>query len=376
MPPTIVLPTGRDRDLGLVLLFLSAVTYYAAPPLALEFGANKGTVALFSTPIGTLFLIMGLATTFFSRKKITLKDDMVVIKDGYFAKPLHLRYENTPTFKLTGFEEEDSSKAAEVWTVHMVDEGRQYLIDRRVGQQMASRSLAERLAKGARGSMIEAQDGRNYTFAVEELDLSFVERVNRYPEMLGKEVPEPPDKVVKFERTDTGIKVSWSFFRSGLLFEIFCVSAFMVAAAFIPLPGGPRGQGFSLFDAEMAEGDYRYFIGVAVFTALSLFLLAGYRTTLELISPKRVYSRTTIWGVPIRGGGIPLEELEHIAVTVTSRGPYLQMISDRKILRERLPSTNIARWLAWEFRNRLAELAPESCHIEQSIEMNTFSDLI
>ncbi|HIB68383.1 MAG TPA: hypothetical protein EYO33_25630 [Phycisphaerales bacterium] len=371
MATKISLPTNRDRDLGFVMLFLSAVSYYVVPPLAHEFGVAAGKVVPISTPLGALLMLLGIASIFFSKKKISVKEKLVVVKDGFFSRPLNLRYEEIPTFKLTGFEDESKGGSQEVWTVHMIDGARQYLIDRRIGQQMASRSLAERLAKAVRGSLIENQDGKNFEFKVEELDLSFVERVDRYPEMLGHEVEEPSDKVVDYEKTPEGLKVSWCFFRSSLLFELFCVASFLVAAAFIPLPGGPDGQGFSLFQAEMAEGDYRYFIGIAVFTVVSLILLAGYRNTLELIVPKRVQSRTTVWGIPVRGGRISLDELEHIAVTVTSRGPDIQFISDRKILRERLPAINIARWLAWEFRNRLANLSPESTHVEQSVEMHS-----
>lgn len=369
-PSKISLPTARDRDLGLVLLFVSAATYFAVPPLVYEFGLSKGTAAMFSTPIGAILMIMGLAATFLSRKVITVEEGLVKVKDGFLARPLRLKYEEPPTFKLSGFEEESNGRSDEIWTVHMAEQGRQYLIDRRVGQQIASRNLAERLAKAVRGSLIESYDGNTYNFDADELDLSFVERVDRYPEMLGQEVEEPSDKVVSFDRTDRGLKVTWCYFRSGLLFELFCVAAALIAAAFVPLPGGPDGQGFSLFDAEMAEGDYRYFIGVGVFTVVSLILLAGYRNTLELITNKRVQSRTSVWGIPLSGGRIALDKLEHVGVSVTSRGPYLQLISDHKILRQRMPATNIARWLGWEFRNHLAAHKPTEMAVEQSVEMS------
>jgi hypothetical protein len=372
MATKISLPTYRDRDLGLVLLFLSAVVYFLAPPLANEFGFSKGSAALISMPCGALLMIAGILTFFASRKRIYVEEGLVRIKDGFFARQLRLKFEKTPAFKLSGFEENSNGRSAEVFTVHMVDEGRQYLIDRRIGEQAASRSLAERLAKAVRGPMIEAYEGSSYTFKADELDLSFVERVHRYPKMLGPKVQEPADKVVNFERQENGLRVRWSHLRSGLLFELFCVSAFLVAAAFIPLPDGPEGQAYSLFEIEMLEGDYRYFIGVGTFTAVSILLLAGYRNTIELIAPKRVQSRTSIWGIPIRGGRISLDDLENVAVTVTSRGPFLQFISDKRILRERMPATNIARWLGWEFRSYLAGLSPEKCEAEQSVEMNAF----
>jgi len=373
MASTISLPTSRDRDLGMILLFLSAVSYFAVPPLAFEFGFNSGVVAAYSAPIGVLLTILGLLAIFAARKKISVEGNVVKVKDGFLAKALRFQYSSAPTFKLGGFEEEEGRRSNEIWTVHMVDDGKQYLIDRRLSDQTSSRSLAEYLAKATKGSVIETYNGKSYKFATDELDLSFVERVHRHPEMLGKEVPEPSDKVVNFQRTETGVKLEWSFFRSGMLFEIFCVSAFLMAAGFIPLPGGPDGHGFSLYDVARAENDYRYFIGVAIFTAISIFLLAGYRNTLEVIIPKRAQSRTTIWGVPVRGGRIALEELEHVAVSVTSRGPYLQLISDQKILKERLPATNIARWVGWEIRRRLAEQTPDKvAHIQQSVEMDAF----
>jgi hypothetical protein len=357
----------------MILLFMSAVSYYAVPPLAFQFGLNRGLVAAYSAPLGVLLMVLGVAAVFLSRKRITVESDVVAVKDGFLAKPLRFKFSGSPTFKLSGFEEEDGKRSNEVWTVHMVDDGKQYLIDRRRGELTNSRSLAERLAKAVRGSVIETHEGKSYEFSTDELDLSFVERVHRYPEMLGQPVSEPSDKVVDFQRTDTGVKIQWSFFRSGMLFEIFCVSAFMIAAAFVPLPGGPEGQGYSIFDAEMADGDYRYFIGVGIFTLLSIFLLAGYRNTLEIIIPKRAQSRTTVWGVPVRGGRIALEDLEHVAVSVTSRGPYIQLISDHKILKERLPAINIARWVGWEIRKRLAEQTPEKVsHIHQSVEMDAF----
>lgn len=371
MARPITLSTTKDRDVGLILMFLSVVAYFFVPPLAAEFGLHSGTVARFSTPIGVVLMILGLTATFLSRKKIIIEDGTVCLKDGMFTRSLRLTYEGTPTFKLSGYEKGEG-RASEVWTVHMVSEGRQYLIDKRIGQQTASRALAEQLAKAVKGGLIESYNGKTYSFSADELDLSFVERVQLYPEMLGSEVPEPGDKVLDFNFTDNGLKVNWTYFRSSLLFELFCFCTFLIVVAFIPLPGGVDGQSISLFEVEMAEGDYRYFIGVGIFTLVSIVSLLGYRTTLELIIPKRVQVRTTIWGIPIRGGRIPLEELEHVAVSVTSRGPYIQLISDKRIIKERMPSTNIARWFGWEIRRRLAELSPEATHVEQSVEMHSF----
>ena len=199
----------------MVLLVVSAATYFAVPKLAYQFGLNEGLVAAYSAPLGVILMVVGLACIFASRKRITVEGGEVVVKDGFFSQSLRLKYSASPTFRLSGFEDEGGQgRSTEVWTVHMVDEGKQYLVDRRIGDLTSSRSLAERLAKAVRGSVVETHNGKSYEFSTAELDLSFVERVHRYPEMLGHEVPEPSDKVVDFERTDTGVKIQWSLMRS------------------------------------------------------------------------------------------------------------------------------------------------------------------
>ena len=356
MPQTISLPTNRNRDTGVVLLFMSLVSYYAVPSLAYQFGFSYGTTSLVSTPVGLLLMLLGLAGIFLSRKLITVQPGMVVIKDGFLATPLHLRFESTPTFKLAVYEEEHKGRVDEVWTVHLIDEGRQYLVDRRVSQHIAVRSLAEKLAKATQGALIEMHEGKPVKFEQAELDLSFVERAEKYPALMGTPIEEPSDKVVNYQRDGQGILVSWSFLRSGIFMEVLLIAGFLVGAAFIPLPGGPDGKGFSVYQAERATGDYSYFALVAAFTVLAIALLAGYRSTMKLSAADGAMAQATIWGIPVRTARIPLGRIEHIGTSITSRGPYLQLISDTKIVKEMLPSTHIARWLAWEMRQYLAGL--------------------
>ena len=370
MSQTITLPTSRDRDIGFVFLFLSMVVYFTVPPLAREFGLSLGTVSLISTPIGLLLLVIGLASVFLSRKRLTVEKNQVVVKDGFFHRALHLRFEETPTFKLSGYEDEGKARSEEIWTIHLIDQGRQYLIDRRPDQHVASRTLGERLAKAAGGSLIEVYDGKAFEFKTEELDLCFVKRAALYPDLMGKQVDEPSEKVIDFERGEKELTVGWSYFRSGLLFEIIMIAIFLLAAAFVPIPGGPDGQGFSLYDVERAEGDYRYFIGVAAFLALSLVALFGYKTQVELVAPKSIRSVSKVWGLTVRKSTIPLRELEHISVSVTSRGPYLQLISDKRIVKERFPSVYVARWVAWEIRSFLTDLDPQHCQ-DAKVEIST-----
>ncbi len=355
MTATISLPTHHDRDTGVVLLFLSLVFYYAVPALASQFGLSHGTTSLVSTPIGLLLMLLGISMLFLARNRIRVQPGLVSIKDGFLSKTLNLRYESTPTIKLSVYEEERRGRVDAVWTVHLIDDGRQYLVDRRVGQHIAVRSLAERLTKATQGSLIEVHDGKNLEFALEELDLPFTTRVLKHPTMMGTPVEEPHDKIVQYSQGPEGIEVNWSFFHSGMMLEILMVAACLVGAAFVPLPGGPDGNGFNLYEVARAENNYTYFAIVAAFAVVSMALLAGYRNRLRL-DAKGGSSQSTVWGIPVRGGKIPVGELEHVGISVTSRGTYLQLISDKRIITELLPSTHIARWLAWEMRQFLRDL--------------------
>lgn len=367
-PPTISLPTRRHRDTGIVLLFLSLVCYYVLPLLAYEFGYSHGACSLISTPLGLLLMALGLAMIFLSRKTIRVEGSTVRIQDGFLTRALALRLESTPTIKLSVYEEHHRGRVDEIWTVHLIDEGRQYLIDRRTGQHIAVRSLAERLAKATQGSLIEVHDGKAHRFELSELDLPFTARVARYPALMGHAVDQPEDLVVGFDRQSSGIEVSWSFFRSALFWELLLVAAALVGAAFIPLPGGPDGQGFTLYEIEKAEQDYRYFAAVAAFTVLALATLLGYRTTIRL-DAQGAQARSTVWGIPVRGGSIPLEQLEHVGVSWTSRGPYLLLISDHRILKEMMPSAPIGRWVAWQMRDFLAQLPSSAADRQEGFDI-------
>ncbi len=356
---TISLPTQRDRDTGVVLLFLSLVSYYAMPYLASQFGLSYGTTSLVTTPLGLLLMLSGFASLFLARKTVVVGAGQVRIKDGFFSQAVTLRYEGVPTIKLSVYEEERHGRADEIWTVHLIDDGRQYLVDRRVGHHIQVRSLAEKMAKASGGSLIESQDGKSHQFELSELDLPFMARAEKYPALMGSPVEEPSEKPITYSRDASGVHVSWSFFNSGLLLEVVVLTVVLIGAAFIPLPGGPDGRGFSLYQAERSEGDYRYFAGVGVFAVLALSMLGGYRSRIEISPAKGAVSQSTIWGFPVRTGKIPLDKLEHVGVTLTSRGPYLQLISDEKILKEQLPSAQIARWLAWEMRQYLAQLGAD-----------------
>ncbi len=355
MAARIILPTRRNRDVGILLLFLAGVFFFIAPPLARQFGLNPGITVWWSSGLGFLLLAIGFPLVFLARKTISVENGSLVVRDGFFTPILRFPHGANPTYKLIGSEEDLEGAPKEIWTVHLFDGEKQFLIDRREGQQLACRALAERLAKATAGSLVEVHEGKSLEFETHELDLSFRDRVRRYPQLLGKAVHQPDSTALRLTKESDRLIFGWSFLTAALFFEVFLVVAMLFGFAFLPLPGGPDGLGITLYEIETQTGDYSYFIGVGLFAAASLLLIFGYRNRLSIERSGAVQLKATIWGLPVRSPSIPGGKLEHVAVSVTHRGPFLQLISDAVLVRERLPSLTAARWAAWEIRSFLAE---------------------
>lgn len=366
MPKTVTLPTERHRDTAIVLLFLSAVSYYIIPLLAQSFGLSRSKAALISTPAGIALTGLAVILFFFARKRVIIEPGKISIKDGLFARAQVFSIEAKPVVKLASYELEDGGHSQEIWTVHLSDQGHQYLIDSRKGsQQILARSLSEQLAKTLGANLIETSDGQPQEFRVEELDIPFIQRVQLYPSLLGHPVAQPTSLPCRYHRSDNTLKVSWSYLQSSLLLEVMGIAFLLLCAGFIPLPGNGEHR-LTLYGIAQFTGDYRYFIGVGLFAILSLILLGGYRTQLSLDLSQDVQARSSLWGLPIKRTTMALSELEQVGANLTSRGSYLLLVSDRHIVKTMMASTETARWLAWEIRDFLAKAGSVSAHPTRS----------
>lgn len=347
------LPTKANHNLAIFLLFLSAVSYFIAPYLAQSFGYSAGKAALISTPAGAVLMLSGLVLLLFARKIIRIEQGSIQIKDGFLASPLTFSFKEIPVIKLSSYEDVNGKRSVSVWTVHLITKDQQYLIDRRIENQIWSRALSEHLAKSTGANLIEVLDGVPQEFNCSELDSSFIERIQKYPSLLGAAVAQPASKPTGYQQDEQGIKLSLSLFHSGLIVEIFMLGLLLTSIGFIPIPGGRDQASVSLYQIAGASGDYRYFQSVAAFTLISLVLLAGYKASIELSEKSGASAQIRIWGLPLRRTAIALDKLEQIGSAITSRGPYILLVSDEKIIKEMVSSSEYARWIAWEMKNFL-----------------------
>jgi hypothetical protein len=85
-----------------------------------------------------------------------------------------------------------------------------------------------------------------------------------------------------------------------------------------------------------------------------LFILTGLRHELWL-RPDKLTWRQLLWGLPTRQVSISTQHLEQITVRESSRGNFLQLISDQVIITRRLGDAHTAGWLAARIRHHYAK---------------------
>lgn len=350
------IPTDANRDIGVFLLFLSV---FAVVPLyaltmrlvfeTTEYDWNKGL--LLALGMG----LIGVVLILFSRKKITVSQTNITVKDGLFRPGMRFGWSEQPAVRLYSIEEERGGRQVEVWLVNLVDGKNQYTLDQRVGQQMASRTLAEMVAKTINCPVIEKAGGKDVRIERSELDLPFVERVHRHPILLGQEVDKPSDCAVKETLSSERQEFHWRLWSAQLVLQVGVLFAVLFGFSLLPL--GKSTGNRSLLDLARLEKEYLYFYALAGLLVIALVMLAGYRVLL-VADRQQVSVRATVFGVPVRSQSIPVTELEDIAVRNSAQGAFLQFISDALIITQRLDDLEAGRWVASLTRRFYAKVRP------------------
>ncbi|MEW6283891.1 MAG: hypothetical protein AB1758_35085 [Candidatus Eremiobacterota bacterium] len=353
---TLRIPSESNRDLGIFLVFLGVVGavpgVYLVSRLILHRVDWDWRTGGF---LGLGLVALGLWLLLFTRKTFRLTPREIRIQDGPVRKAVVYRWEGVPVVRLRSVEEERAGKGVEVFEVHLVDGHYNYLLDRRPGQQMESRTLAEMVAKAVGCPVREkTREEGEITLAAEELDLPFVERVRRHPALLGTPVEETPPAAspVTEQRNGSTLRFSWSAFHKDGIGEILVAAALLLGIQLLPFRLDSEGPTLSMWDLARTSGDYSVFLGELGFLLLVLVLLSGQRHEF-LVDPDRVRWKRTLWGTTLKQVSIPIRELEQISVRDSSRGTFVQLISDRVIVSRRLPMATAA-WLAGRLRHHLA----------------------
>ena len=346
------LSTNADRDIGWFVIFVGLV---ACVPIfhmlqkvgLLHVGYEMGMV------VGLGLILLGVVLIFLSPKFISISKELIVVKDGFFRRKVRYRWQEHPKIKLQSVNQDGNAQS--LWTVDLADGPRRYNLDTRSGTQMASRTLAETIAKTIGCAVVEEVDGQAVEIPLSELDLPFVRRVQKHPELLGPEFQKPEGSRFDHSSDAEGLKFRWGPTDSGLWLEVAVTVIVLLSFSLVPLPTAKDGVSFSILDLARLEGSYTYFYVVGGLAVIALFLIAGYRIETRA-SKQNLTVLGRLWGIPIRSMKIAVDKLEGISVHLSNRGALLQFISDERILSERLADTDTARWIACKIRRYYASL--------------------
>lgn len=351
----ISIPSDSNRDLGIFLIFLGVATSF---PIRAVLEKLFPTHPLLSVagPIGFGFVLLGFGLIRYTRKRFWVEGQTVKIKDGPFGRQLRYSWEGTPQVRLRSVEEEHGRESREFWQVYLVDGKRQYLMDRREGNQMECRSLAEALAKTINCPVLELGETGELLIPREELDLPFRERVAKMPELLGPEAPCPSPCPVKHDDSDAKEVFRWNLLNSGMLGEFISLAVLIGLLAMVPIfpgPGNEHGhiekfqRSYIDLARQLHEFDYFYVTGTIL--GFFAFYLFGYSKELKLTS-EGVAAQDRLWGVPVWSASIKADQLEEIWVRHSPRGAHLQLISDDCLISGRISSPEVAAWMASRIR--------------------------
>lgn len=348
-----------DRDLGLFLIFTGLV---GSVPLYYLYIAIFTKSQAFDWRIGACFglvaAFLGLMLIALSQKRFTVcggeNGGHIKVRDGFFGRAVKYRYEKEPQICLQAAQNQ-SGKDPELWQVSLAQGKCRYLIDSRTERLQVSRGIAEFLAKSINCPLVMYPDVEGpLELDPRDLDLPFAERAAKYPRLLGAPPARPEKCPIKIEERNGGTDrlYSWGLAASGIISEVLC--CFIVAAVLglLPFFGSP-GNHYSLLTQAKEDGNYYYFIGVAVFFVLVMLIISGWRAQIE-ISQGRVSTRKSVWGIGYSSCSILRERLEEISSVSKASGSAVRLISDDLVCDMRLGDASLAEYAAREIRHSLA----------------------
>lgn len=351
----ISIPSESNNDLGLFLVFLGLALAFPVRAL-LDRVYPEQTWVDGASPVGMVLIVLGFVLMRYTRKRFWLEGKSVRVQDGWLKRALRFHWEDEPRIRLRSQDEERGSDVLEYWLVNLVDGKRQYVLDRRLGHQIESRSLAEALAKAINCPLLEKAEAGEILIPREELDLPFRERVRKQPELLGGEATKPEPCPIECEEDEHGQRYTWRLLSPAMLNEFFTLVLFVVLLAVVPIfpkvdPGSDTAERFQFSFLNFARNNHQflYFYVSGAIVGLTAFFLFGYRKELRA-TRKSLDARDRLWGIPVWSASIPADQLEEIWVRQSARGAHLQLISDACIITGRTSNSSAAVWLASRLR--------------------------
>lgn len=291
-----------------------------------------------------------------SNKTINIDATSVRVTDGFLHRALTFPREEGQSIRLQSILSERNERPQTTWLVKLVAGRHEYLIDERVGRQLESRGIAEGVARALGCPLREKDDeGTELSFPAADLDFPYVERVKRYPSLIGRAIAQPPNAGVTRLEKEGRLEFVWGIVTPSLLLSMLALGLVFLVVSAIP----PKANHMSYLEHARRTGSYQLFYLVGGVIVAALVFSAGYRLRLRL-SPKGIYLQKSIWGIPVLRHTLKLCEVEEVQMAHTVRGPVVQVLGDRKLIEFQASDDEVAQWLAHEIRVYLA--APDlSC---------------
>lgn len=300
-------------------MFLGLVTSFPLRALLHQIFFENPNIS-YCSPLGFGLVALGFLLWRYTRKRYWVEGQTLVVADGLFRRPLRFSWQEEPRIRLRSQEEERGAAVLEFWLVNLVDGKRQYVLDRREGHQIESRSLAEALAKTINCPVLEKGESGEITIPREDLDLPFRERVRRNPDLLGPEVEKPDPCPICAQDDESGQRYLWRLMSPAMVNEFFTMVCFLALLAVVPIfpryvPGEevPERFALSFFHLARDSGQFLYFWVAGTMVALGAFVLFGYSKELR-VTKNALHAQDRLWGVPCWSATIPAEQLEEIWV--------------------------------------------------------------
>ncbi|MBX3168854.1 MAG: hypothetical protein KF760_15680 [Candidatus Eremiobacteraeota bacterium] len=351
----ISIPSESNNDLGLFLVFLGLALSFPVRALLDRVYPEQAWVGI-SAPAGVVLVVFGFILIRYTRKRFWLDGKSVRVKDGWLKRSLRYSWEDEPMIRLRSQEEERGPNTLEFWLVNLVDGKRQYVLDRRVGHHIESRSLAEALAKSINCPVLEKAEHGEILIPREELDLPFRERVRKQPELLGGEASKPDPCPIECDEDENSQRYTWRLLSPAMLNEFFTLVLFVFLLAVVPIfpkviSGEETAERFQLsfLDIARTQHQFLYFYVSGGIVAVTAFFLFGYGKELKA-GRQSLDACDRLWGFPVYKASIPADQLEEIWVRQSARGAHLQLISDACIITGRTSNSAAAVWLASRLR--------------------------
>lgn len=354
----IYLPTDANRDFGLFLIFIGII---ATPPsywLFFWFTQKPFHDWRPSIFIGIIWVIVGILLICFSNKKIILSKSFIKISDGLFRKPFTIKWKNFPSIKLKYDEEERKGQIKEYWETSLLDGKLEYTIERREHHQLEARALGEKIAKFLMCPFIEKNDeGKETTIDPKDVDLSFRQRILKYPGLLRTPVDRPKNAILNIEERKGAILVSWGIQSTGILLDALLFTFFFLLFSILPMKEGS----LSFYEQCARRSDFFVFYAAGAIILILILVVLGYRARFHLSRYGAIFW-VTIWNIQMKKKKIMIDRIEEIRLTPSVRGPRVQVISDAEIISFRLFDRAASRWLSYQ----LQEYMMKNKEIEES----------